>query len=767
MIPIPPVFWVPAAIAPTTTPAPFPAAQFPWPALPFPPAFGTIIDTRRPLPPMIVLSTLFAAPPAVPELSWQYRLPGPPSLPWSDRRELPITPIVSSQFGTELHGPDRWYRPLDRHMDTPALDPRRIPVVQFVVAASTFFEAPSAAAGPEVPRPERQLEDPRRLPPVIWWPPEGADTLRFWFTTGAGGSYGSAQSNPHNSLGGYRSATEAERTGVLVRGPLPNVEIALAARQNAPGAGAMDVVDVDRLRWTAPGSTTPGPPTLLPKPIGGVVRNVTLADGEDPAKYVRVNRTAADDLAGAATVELTEQFNNVFGLADVPEALSAAGGDRYRAIMLENVGLASIRDLRVYLAAVGPSAITSGGGLPGSGSGTITGPADAFAAWEDSGVARIDQSNGTLREIVYWTRVRGGNDNTLTVPANGRALFGTSPSAGATTDRITPVPPTRLGVELASPQYKGAVQTIADETIAPNPANFVTGAWSTAITSQQALYITELHSFGNVAIWLDRNTPIGMAATARLLNKILLTWSYESVAYSETLGGLFRVADTDRRRLELRAGVNADPALDANPVATQLVPTGQSPRAYLLANPWTPNYVLTTNATTHLVLDFRDEYNQRSDAIQTHKIKLDAGGAQVTRPPSDPEHVKLTPAAGGKIRVEAVYFYERDADGQQADQFALYYRTDGTNPDPSSDVPTLVSLLRIDGAALLLGSNGEPYWLSPAFSAGTPFKLIIRTRRSSDGVTSTNSTVHSATTATSAAGTATGRVFYRQIAEQK
>jgi len=717
----------------------------------------------------------FAPPPVVPVLSW-YSAFAEPVLKVQLRARRPeLDPfgelmVISSLFGTTDIHPGHWHVPFAE----PAPRWKRQPELhQF--GTRTIISGDFAAL-PELDSWHVRFAEPlagrKRRPRVFelpysgaqgpYWGPTGADSLRIWFSGAT--SYAGAQASQASSLGNFRSSTEAERIGFLVRGPLPNITVLLVSRHNRPGIAHINVVDANHLRYTAPDSSTIGPKTYVPVPVGGVAQETVLADGADPSKYVRIQRTSSDALAGAGVLELVDQYANAFGMSEALEAESSAGGSRYRAVMLEDLALATATNVRLWIPWIQGPVTSSGGGLPASGSGTISGPSDAFCAWPSTGEAEIRTSAGALREIVAYT---SRTDTVLTVASEGRAQLGTSAAAGATNDRVYLVPPIRIAAELASPEFKGSVQTIANESTAPSAAAFVGGAWSTARTSGTALVPGDLATYRNTALWIHRQIPAAATAGPQFLNSIRVQFTVERRTFTETLAGLFRVQDTDLRRLELRVGVNADPALDAASVATQAVPVGTDPKVYLDGTPWTPNYVLSVGNTSHLVVDFRDEYNLRSEAIQTTRIRVDSGSAQKDLPPSAPESVTATAAAGGTVRVTAIYLPDRDSDLQRADQWWIYLRSNGTDPDPAVDTPTKVTMVSVDGVTQLYGPNGEAYWETAAYAVDTDVRLLVRTARSRDGDTSTNTAIVSAKAATVAAGTATGKVFYSRVAEQK
>ena len=109
----------------------------------------------------------------------------------------------------------------------------------------------------------------------------------------------------------------------------------------------------------------------------------------------------------------------------------------------------------------------------------------------------------------------------LTVPAAGRALLGTSATAGSATDTVDEVPGIRIALENVAAD---AIQTIADEFTAPTGRT-----WSTAITAATGLAIDSLARQTNYGLWVHRQIPVNIAP-AGLGVKVKVEYSYFSVA---------------------------------------------------------------------------------------------------------------------------------------------------------------------------------------------------------------------------------------------
>jgi len=176
------------------------------------------------------------------------------------------------------------------------------------------------------------------------------DSLRL-FGSGAA-SDGGAQASEGSNLGNYRSSTELQSLAAF--GAMRNITIERVSDAHETGVGSLESDGVNMLRWTAPGSATPGPYTLVPEG-----QSVVLEDGEDPAKALRVRRSGTFPATGAENIKLLDIFNGAFGFDNVADAERSAGDNEYRCVFLKNAGAGAL-DLRMYLARLGtPRSLSS------------------------------------------------------------------------------------------------------------------------------------------------------------------------------------------------------------------------------------------------------------------------------------------------------------------------------------------------------------------------------------------------------------------------
>lgn len=331
-----------------------------------------------------------------------------------------------------------------------------------------------------------------------------ADSIRT-YNSGAG-SVDAAQTDADACLGGNRSSTEVDVLDVDVTSPISNVTIVHVAGSNGTGTGTLTAASDDTLTWQLSGGTVGAAVTIL----NGETK--IIETGDSASEFVRVSRTSATALSGAATLTLTEVLNNVVGLDNVSSAEAAAGDTEYRAFFIQNDNSTEVSNVKAYIATLGTQRTSNSAQLSASGAGTIT-TTGSFAGWPERGWCHIKTSGGTTREIVYYS---SRTDTSLTIPSTGRALLGTSAAAGASSDTLDAVPGIRIAIEAPS---SGAIQTIADESTAPTGLT-----WGTPITAAAALSIGTLAADGDYGIWIEYEIPEAAEAAASVLNLIKLTF---------------------------------------------------------------------------------------------------------------------------------------------------------------------------------------------------------------------------------------------------
>ena len=332
-----------------------------------------------------------------------------------------------------------------------------------------------------------------------------ADSIRFYLTGAS--SDGGAQTDPNAALGNFRSSTLMTFHDAVVTNPISNITIDHISGANAEGAGTITAKTTGSLAWTPPGGTE-GPEVAI---ANGETK--ILEGGGAPEQFVRVTRTDALDLTGAATLTLTYTYNDVIGFDDVSAAESAAGDVEYRAAMIKNESASTVQNVIAYINTLGTNQVSGGAQLGASGSGSITLSVGSFSDWPASGFCRIETSGGTLREIVYYS---SRTSTTLTVPSAGRGLLGTSAAAGASTDVVMAVPGIRIALEAPS---SSAIQTIVDENTAPTGRT-----WGTPVTKANGLSIGNMATTDLYGIWIERNVIAGATSEASVLKSLALSF---------------------------------------------------------------------------------------------------------------------------------------------------------------------------------------------------------------------------------------------------
>ncbi len=341
-----------------------------------------------------------------------------------------------------------------------------------------------------------------------------ADAIRIYHTGASADD--AAQTDPNASLGGNRSSTEVQMLAASVASPIANVTVDYVAGANGLGDGSLNAPTTGTLTWTPPGGTV-GPAVEI---ANGETKVLEGGGADGPQQYIRVTRTSTADLTGTATVTLVDVLNNVVGFDNISSGEASAGDDEYRCLCLRNEhAFMPATEIVVYVAPIGTQQVSDDTVLPSSGAGTIA-TTGSLATWPASGVCRREDSGGTLQELVYYS---SRTDTTLTVPATGRGLLGTTASAGALTDKIYAVPGIRIGLEAPTGDAQtGAFQEPGDESTAPTGIT-----WSTGITAATGLTLASLDVDEIYGLHIHRHVPVGAQSIPNQLHHV--KFGFESV----------------------------------------------------------------------------------------------------------------------------------------------------------------------------------------------------------------------------------------------
>lgn len=335
-----------------------------------------------------------------------------------------------------------------------------------------------------------------------------ADSIQT-FLTGAS-SHKALQADPNASLGNFMSSFRANslthNSNSFTMGALMamNTQTGVST-ENGVGTGTITATGVDTLTWTPPGGSV-GPAVTI---LNGEIK---VVEGSDPNKFIVILRSNATDLTGTRDVIITQQGTTVHGLDDVSTAEQSAGDTEFRCVALEVVASTQIKGIKVFVDTLGSQQTSDTTQLGASGAGSIV-TTGSFSTWPNEGYCKIADSSDVEQEIVYY---ESRTATTLTVPANGRALLGTSASAGAATDKIDAIPGIALGLDAPTSQSSGSFvdNTGVGEGTAPGGVTF-----STPLTAAEALDIGDLNAGNIYAVWIKREIPAGATAATGMVNK--------------------------------------------------------------------------------------------------------------------------------------------------------------------------------------------------------------------------------------------------------
>lgn len=337
-----------------------------------------------------------------------------------------------------------------------------------------------------------------------------ADGLKVYLTGAA--AHDGAQADPDLSLGFHKSSSEVQSYDWDITSPIGNVTVDFIAGANSTGAGTLTAATADTLTWTPPGGTVGAPVTIA----NGETKICEGGGAGEENEYIRVSRTTAANLAGAATITITNKLGNVIGFDDVTSAEQAAGDTEYRCYCFENEGAADITDLKVRLATLGTQVTSDAGQLGAAGLGTIVTTGN-FNDWPAEGYAAIYTAGAAEREIVYY---EDRDATTLNVPATGRELLGTTAAAGANDDTVDAIPGIGIGLDAPTAQPGG---TFEDERGTGEGTDPGVG-FTSPIFDADALVIGTLAPTNIYGLWITREIPEAAVAKTGALNDIIRTF---------------------------------------------------------------------------------------------------------------------------------------------------------------------------------------------------------------------------------------------------
>lgn len=529
-----------------------------------------------------------------------------------------------------------------------------------------------------------------------------------------------------DDLGGVRSALEVELLSIIPgnTNTLPQLILRKAFGKNGEGTAYLRATSSTAIKYVSPAATE-GTGTSLANNAQEII-STTI----DAAKAIRLARDRADVFklytkGQGLSLDYKKIYNNVIGQANISNAERVSGDSTYSSFFLRNHSALTASSVFLYLSTLGTDSNSSVAQLPGAGAGTIqiyyTGTSPLLS-WPDTGYCLIKTVGGSIREIVYYS---AKTINTLTVPAAGRGLLGTAAAGGAADDTIHSIPGVRIGVE--TPASDGSIQRIASNKTAPTGIT-----WYSGTTSATGVSVGSLTAGAQVGVWIHRQIPAGAVYQSKVENRLTLDYTVSAVSYTETLFGLYRIEDTTIELYKLYRGTNADPDPEVDsPVAT----SATLPFNYVIPLPG-------AETEYRFVVRKTNRYGLSSLNYYTRNVTITPTGADTSSIITSPSDVDIEEDISGYVHISAAYVGSLDA--SPADQWALYITTNGVNPNPSVDTPTIINMDDSAGglttASFKVFGTGTKYLNSfqGAYAYATDFRIILRARRLSDLEEDTN-----------------------------
>jgi len=458
------------------------------------------------------------------------------------------------------------------------------------------------------------------------------------------------------ALGGARMPVQVRAADAIVTDAIPPLIIEYIGGDTPEGTGEISGLDTGNLvAWKAPGDDFG---TSVAIANGGVA----VLESDTLPSWVRVRRDSSATIESTMSLQVRKIYDNLVGMGDVDAAHSASGDNEYLAGMVCNHGTVST-DVSIYLKPLGTIRTTTLTQLASTGGGYINCGTNTLTDWKPRGWALIRKADDSIREAVYYT---SRTSSTISVPAGagvGRARLGTTASAGANTDTITPIAGLRLALE--APTGEGVIQTIANRRTAPTGVS-----WAIPTTPGTALTITGLLPTGNHGLWIHREIPVSCIGALEYESAIAVRIGSDETVYR----GLYRVESAALVEYNVFQGIDAFPDFDAAPAATETA----LPFDFALSAP-------VSGVRTHqITVRATDGYGVTGYNVFPHLFRIDSTGASVgdITPPSP---VTITEIGSGYVQLQATY--SRGVDAVDADLWRYWIKTDGTDPDPT-DTPT-------------------------------------------------------------------------------
>lgn len=519
----------------------------------------------------------------------------------------------------------------------------------------------------------------------------GPDVLREYLT----GADADNEQQPLSaeSLGGFRSSNLAHSFQLEVTGQyssMHGVMILSVSGGNPTGVGYLYLTETT-IAWQPFGASQPGTPVTFE------VGQTKIVDAFNmPGQFIRLLCTGPLN-EGKISLKLSDLKQNVFAMAHVSSAQATSGQSTYRAVIVRNEAPFTVFGFLRWIEELAPMQNGDNTALLVSGAGTLV-TTGSFSGWPESGWCRILKSDSSLREIVYYT---SRTDDTLTVPAAGRARLGSTADDGELTDTLHSVPGIAIGLASEGVQdFGNSIELIANQNTAPTGVT-----WNTSIVPADGLDVPSLAVGKQIGIWIWRETPVGATYSKGHINRI--GTAFDSTQISQS--GKYRIQNISVRGYLTWIGINAMPDLSApaDSFSTSL------PVSIAHALP-------VSDEILYIVTRYQNAYGMVSKNQRPKLIYLGPGGVN-NDPVPPPTQLVLALQTNASIVVLSRYS-TRLADANSPDKVKVWIGT--VMPDTNADAPTAIANIVGDNMRIIISSNPP----------GTYFVLAANYRTSDDSL---------------------------------
>lgn len=304
-------------------------------------------------------------------------------------------------------------------------------------------------------------------------------------------------------LGAFMASLEITSLVPSATVNVTGVVFARVAGMNGPGNGTIAYVHngggaARALKWTAPGGSA-GSEVV----VGAANGDYVLFDA-NLDKWVKVTVTIASLPTSDKTDTITLSGPRHRAMGPALGTETEAGVTRHHLVVVRTDS--DITNIKAMLnkgiwwddSGVEKTASDTTAASAYNGSGAVTVSVASASTWPKSGFLK----NSITGEVMQWTSRDG---NSITVPASGRGVRGTTAAAGSNGDAMILVPNVDIGLEAP---LADAYQQITGEGTAPAGVVF-----STPITEATALAIPDLLATKHYGVWLREILVAGTPPT--------------------------------------------------------------------------------------------------------------------------------------------------------------------------------------------------------------------------------------------------------------